>query len=282
MWWSTVRTIVLMGVLTTEMLMRFRDDGYIVVRGLVAEQLLVEADCEIDVVAAGRMPPTEGDGGPGVSTWFLPPVTLPAAEAALRDSMALQIACELVAPDTLDLAFDHIQISTTKSPWSHIPGGPHIDGHLGGESPDSFTLLAAILLTDQTHTQSGNLWVWPGSHLVHSRLFRERGVDAVAVSGGHSTWPEKLVELDSPEPVVGSRGDVVLAHYLLGHNKGGHVQAFDRRTLYYRLATPGHRQGWRETFLDPWTDYPPIRALPNREGARQLSNTDQQMSFRNL
>src|SRR5262245_11607383 len=199
-----------MALLTTRMLRQFRDCGYIVVRGLVPERLLIDADHEIDDVATGTTRPNEGDGGPGVNTWFLPPAALPAAEAALRASPALEAANELVAPDTLNLAFDHIQLSTTRSPWSHVPGGPHIDGH-AVEPINSFTLLACIRLTDQTQARSGNLWVWPGSHLVHPRLFAERGIDALAASGGHSTWPEKLVDLDSPEPILGRRGDVVLA-----------------------------------------------------------------------
>jgi hypothetical protein len=259
-------TIAIVALLTREMLQQFHDNGYIVLRDLVSEALLVEADREIDAVAAGPMPPHEGDGGPGVNTWFLPHATLPAAEAALRASSGLEAARELVAPDTVDLAFDDIQISTTKSPWRHTPGGPHIDGHGTGDIIDSFTLLAGILLTDQTRAQSGNLWVWPGSHFVHAHLFGERAVDVLTASLGHSTWPERLVDLASPEPILGHRGDVVLAHYLLGHNKGGNVRPFVRRTLYYRLATPQHRQRWRETFLDPWTEYPPIHALrPSRE-----------------
>lgn len=266
-------TIATVGVVTTEMLRKFRDRGYVVVPGLVPEDLLVDADREIDELAAGPTPPGEGDGGPGVNTWFLPPATLPAADAALRDSPALQAARDLVAPNTVDLAFDHIQISTTKSPWRHIPGGPHIDGHATGEPTGSFTLLAGILLTDQTRTQSGNLWVWPGSHLDHSRLFGERGVDALGASFGHSTWPEPLVDLVPPNPILGRRGDVVLAHYLLGHNKGGNVRPFDRRTLYYRLATPQHRRHWQETFLDPWTEYPRIRALPNGDRASRGAQT---------
>ena len=248
--------------MTPELLARFRDKGYLVVRDVVPEALMVDVDREIDAVEAGPTPPSEGDRGPGVNTWFLPPDTLPAAAAALRRSPVLKLAQELVVPNVLDLAFDHIQISTTKSPWHHVPGGPHIDGHVG-EPPASFTLLAGILLTDQTADQSGSLWVWPESHVAHSRLFHERGVDALAASGGHSTWPTELIELTPPEPILGSRGDVVLAHYLLGHNKGGNVQPFDRRTLYYRLATPDHRSHWSETFLDPWTEYPPIRALPD-------------------
>src|SRR5262245_21144677 len=48
-----VGTIAAMAVLTTRMLRQFRDCGYIVVRGLVPEHLLIDADHEIDDVATG-------------------------------------------------------------------------------------------------------------------------------------------------------------------------------------------------------------------------------------
>lgn len=252
-----------MSLLTAGMLRRFRDDGYIVLRGVVTDELLGDADQEIDNVEAGSTPPHEGTGEPGVNTCFLPPASLPAAHAVLRRSDAIDVAQELVAPNTLELAFDHIQISTTRPPWTHIPGGPHIDGHRPREPVGSFTLLLGVLLTDQTESQSGNLWVWPGSHLAHSQLCHKRGVEVLTASGGHSTWPEPLVELRPPEPILGGRGDVVLAHYLLGHNKGGNTRPYDRRTLYYRLAVPGHRARWSETLLDPWVEYPPVQALPS-------------------
>jgi len=53
----------------------------------------------------------------------------------------------------------------------------------------------------------------------------------------------------------------VLAHFLLGHNKGGHTGPRDRRTVDDRLAVPGHPQRWDATFLDPWLEYPPVRRL---------------------
>src|SRR5437899_12771874 len=62
-------TIATVGVVTTQMLREFRDRGYIVVPGLVPEELLVDADREIDELAAGPTPPQEGDGGPGVNAW---------------------------------------------------------------------------------------------------------------------------------------------------------------------------------------------------------------------
>ena len=117
-----------------------------------------------------------------------------------------------------------------------------------------------MLLTDQSSPHSGNLWVWPGSHLAHQSLFRERGSQALLATGGHSTLLSPPPELTAPEPVLGRRGDLLLAHFLLGHNKGGNTASHERRTIYYRLAVPGHADRWEDTFLDAWTEYAPVRA----------------------
>lgn len=240
---------------------RFAETGFVVLTGIVSESLLKAADDEIDALVADTHP-HEGDGGPGQNAWFMPRSRLPHCEAALRSSPALTIASELVAPHHLDFAFDHIQVATTVPPWRHVPGGPHIDGHGPGQDPPaSFTMLAGILLTDQTDPSSGNLWVWPGSHLIHQNLFRDRGTKVLQQTGGHATALDPPVPFPEPVPVLGRRGDLVLGHFLLGHNKGGNTATHQRRTLYYRLAVDGHASRWERTFLDAWTEFPAVRAL---------------------
>ena len=177
------------GHLSDDDLRRFAADGYLVVPDVVEESLLGPADAEIDALIRD-VPPHEDSDGPGQKAWFPPCDRLPRCEDVLRCSPALEIVEQLVAPNALDHAFDHIQVATTVPPWSHIPGGPHIDGHGPGQDPPaSFTLLAGVLLTDQRDSASGNLWIWPGSHLDHQRLFQERGTKALRQTGGHSHAP---------------------------------------------------------------------------------------------
>ena len=61
------------------------------------------------------------------------------------------------------------------------------------------------------------------------------------------------------EPLLARRGDLLLAHYLLGHNTGGNTGPETRRILYYRLAADGHRARRADTFLDAFTEYPALR-----------------------
>jgi hypothetical protein len=65
--------------------------------------------------------------------------------------------------------------------------------------------------------------------------------------------------------LLARRGDVLLAHFLLGHNFGGNTSADTRRILYYRLAAEGHPERWADTFLDPFMEYPSLRGVAPTE-----------------
>lgn len=249
-------------MLDDEQRRRFATDGYLLIPGVVDEALLEAADAEVDALAE-REPAPPGAVGPHFH--FLPPASLPAADAALRASPALELAGDLVAPLDLDHALDHIQVARTIPPFPHRPGAPHIDGHRPGEPVHSFTLLAAIFLTDESTPDRGNLWVWPGSHRGHQQLFRERGVDALVPVAGQAILLDPPVWFGPGEPLLARRGDLLLAHYLLGHNTGGNTSPGIRRTLYYRLAAAGHAGRRADTFLDPFAEYPSLRPLAPTE-----------------
>jgi hypothetical protein len=248
-----------MGRLADADLRQFGQAGYAVVPGVVSENLLQAADDEIDRLLR-TVAPDEGSGGAGANLWFRPRAELPRCDAALRASGALDVAHELVAPRALDHAFDHIQVATTVPPWSHVPGGPHIDGHGPHQDPPgTFTLLAGIVLSDQSGPAAGNLWIWPGSHIEHQRLFAERGTRVLQQTSGHPTLLDPPLELGPGQEVRAGRGDLLLSHYLTGHNKGGNTSAHVRRTVYFRLAVSGHTERWEQTFLDPLFEFDPVR-----------------------
>jgi hypothetical protein len=71
------------------------------------------------------------------------------------------------------------------------------------------------------------------------------------------------IELPEPEQIRGRAGDLVLAHYLLGHNIGGnYASERTRRALYFRISAADHASHRNEFLQDPWLDYAPIRSLP--------------------
>lgn len=244
-------------MLSDSNLRQFAVDGYVVVPGVVDEHLLAPVDAEIDALVADDPPAA---GTTGHHFYFLARERLPAADAALRRSQALAVAETLVAPHGLGYGLDHIQIALNIPPNPHRPGGPHIDGHRPEQSkPDSFTMLAAIYLGDERGDDAGNLWVWPGSHLVHQRLFAERGVGALLAVSGHSTMLDARLPLGEPVQLHAGRGDLLLAHFLLGHNIGPNTSERVRRVVYYRLSCEGHDAHWAATFLDPFAEFAGLR-----------------------
>ena len=248
-------------MLSAEELERFGTDGYLVVRGVVPEGLLSELDAEVDTLVADAPPPPDKVG---FHHYFEDPARLPVASRALREGGVLALAGELVAPLGIDLAFDHIQVATSIHGWDHQPGAGHVDGYgiPGQTEPYSFTMLAGVYLGDETEAGRGNLWVWPGSHLVHQRMFAARGADVLMrnpAAAGHPCLLPDPPDVGRGQPVLAQRGDVVLAHYLLAHNQSGNMWNPLRRIVYYRLAADGHRERWRHTFTDALLEYAPVR-----------------------
>ncbi len=248
-------------MLNAEQLRAFGSDGFLVLRGFVAEPLLAELDAEVDSLIAEKPAPEDHVG---FHHYFEDPSSLPVANRALRESRLQSVAGELVAPFSVDHAFDHIQIATSVYGWDHEPGGGHIDGYgIEGETePHTFTLLGGIYLGDESEPGRGNIWVWPGSHIGHEELFRERGFDVLMGPGdqaGHACMLSEPPDFGRGRPVLATRGDLLLAHYLLAHNQSGNMWNPLRRIVYYRLAATDHRQRWAATQTDALLEFEPVR-----------------------
>jgi ectoine hydroxylase-related dioxygenase (phytanoyl-CoA dioxygenase family) len=68
-------------------------------------------------------------------------------------------------------------------------------------------------------------------------------------------------ELAAPEQVTGRAGDLLLAHYMLGHNMGGNVSPATRRVVYFRLRSETHAERWRDCVQDALLELAPVRAV---------------------
>jgi ectoine hydroxylase-related dioxygenase (phytanoyl-CoA dioxygenase family) len=63
---------------------------------------------------------------------------------------------------------------------------------------------------------------------VYERYFRERGPRALS-----EAMPTP--DIGEPAQLMSEVGDVVLAHYQLGHNAAVNVSDFDRIAIYFRI-----------------------------------------------
>lgn len=231
----------------------FAERGFIVVPQVVPPDVLATAARRIDAVVAADPPAGDKRGN---HFYFLPTNDEPDLLEALTGSPAFDLAEALAGPGTLDVPWQ-VQIALNIPPYPHRPGRPHIDAAnpepADGPIRGTFTMLAGILMSDQLTENSGNLWVWPGTHLTHAAYFRAHGPEMFCA------YPP--IDLPAPEQVTGRAGDLLLAHYLLGHNIGGNFESErTRRALYFRLGNAGHASHREEFLQDPWLDYEPLLA----------------------
>jgi hypothetical protein len=242
-------------VLTAEQIRTFAEAGWIVVPGLIAPEMLDALDTEVNRLVAEAPPPV---GHVGHHFYWRTSRESAALFDPLYGGGALAVAAELVGDGGVEVAFDQAQVALNIPSYAHQPGRPHIDGYAPGQqTPGTFTLLAGLLLTDQLVDNGGNLWIWPGTHLSHAAFFAARGPQVFADAAG---YPD--IELPEPIQVRGRRGDVLFAHYLLGHNIGGNYETDrTRRALYWRLRAPGHVARWEDCLVDPWLEYRGVRRL---------------------
>jgi Phytanoyl-CoA dioxygenase (PhyH) len=247
-----------MSSLNDDQLRRFAERGSVVIPNVVPTPLVEAAMQQIDRLVEQNPPPADRRGFHFY--WEQNLADTDPLVALLQESRAREIVESLIAPLAL-AKLEQLQVSLNIPVWNHRPGGPHIDGLTITEPsgrPGTFTLLAGILLTDQTASDMGNLWVWPGSHNVAASYLRARGPDAL-FDIEHPTFP-----MASPEQVLGRAGDLFLGNYLLGHNMGGNTSAVVRRVVYFRLQAEGHRTRWRDCVRDPLLEFEPARMALNR------------------
>ncbi|MCR6488755.1 phytanoyl-CoA dioxygenase family protein [Amycolatopsis sp. OK19-0408] len=238
--------------LTREQLLEFAERGYIVIPDVVPPEILAKANEAVDKQLKSH-PPKDGHAGPH----FMFPMweEEPDLAALLRDTEAFTLAEELTGDGAMEYPWQ-TQIAMTFPPYIDDRGMPHIDGGMrrkADEPPRTFTMLAGFFLTDQDGDDSGNLYAWPGTHRQHAEYFRKVGPDAF------TSYPD--IELPEREQVRAKAGDLLLKHYMVGHNVGSNTSDSTRRTIYFRLKVRGHDANWREIIQDPWHDFTPLRPL---------------------
>jgi hypothetical protein len=244
----------------------FREQGFVVIPGVLDERQLACGRRTVSAMLTADPPPARH-----TAPYFLwprftaPPFDVPGEGGHDHGLLRLyraagigELAARLLRPEVPPQEPEFAQLAATMPSWPHRPGGPHVDGispPLPDGTPGTFSLLAGAWLTDHSEPDRGNLWVWPGTHLRFGAYLAEHGADALARLDPE---PYPPIELGEPMQVTGPAGSVLLAHYLLGHNIGGHdgqPGAPMRQVVYYRLQAAGHRGRWREAVTDPLLEF---------------------------
>jgi hypothetical protein len=118
-------------VLSDAQISEFAERGYIMVPQVVPGDILDQAARRIDAAVAAD--PPAGDKH-GAHFYFLETKDEPALIAPLTSSPAFGLAEDLAGPGTLKVPWQ-VQIALNIPPYSHRPGGPHIDAANADQVP---------------------------------------------------------------------------------------------------------------------------------------------------
>jgi len=234
-----------------------REQGFLHLRGVIAPDLIRRALRAINHdlsrgIDAARLPTFHAQT-------FCPDITATPAITDLFERSGARTLVESATGALKPVTSAQIALRWPRLEEATGVGRAHIDGLY---SPTNgvpagkifnFTALACVLLSDLPEEFAGNFTVWPGSHLVHERHFREHGAEALL--------KEPRLELGAAKQITGKAGDVILAHYLLGHTVSANCSPHIRYAIFFRLEstafTDVNRLG---AVTDAWRDWAGLRA----------------------
>lgn len=150
--------------------------------------------------------------------------------------------------------------------WLDNLDGWHIDGVQRGRLT-MFSLLCGIALTPQPYPGSGCLCVWPGTHHAIGKKVKEHLYEGPYLDAARHKRRSKLRALErefvqmmrpNVEGASGAvactleQGDVVFAHSKLAHRAGPNLSDCMRHQLYVRFSNHPHRIAVKEEVDDIW------------------------------
>lgn len=215
----------------------FVREGYVHFPGLIDAPTIAVAREAIDADLAVHYDPARKPEYDARS--FCPDILGTPPILALNDHPGVRAKIEaLLELETMDFdRWGQVAIRQARNTDHHYPPHPHIDGfpapNNGVEANhiQPFAILVGVFLSEVDSEFAGNFTVWPGSHFLYEKHFRERGPLAPKegmpeLSLGHPKHP--------PKQLMGSPGDVVLCHYQLGHAAAVNTSDNDRYAVFFR------------------------------------------------
>ncbi|MDD5301650.1 MAG: phytanoyl-CoA dioxygenase family protein [Elusimicrobia bacterium] len=241
---------------------RLLDDGYVVVPGVVPKPRLDAAMREINHRLGTGSHPTKDAYADDVD-YLSERSDTPAIMSLLYESPLWALAESLLGAGQVERPSQG-QIALRFPAENDETDGEvhaHIDGMYSKNNPEAierFTMCAGILLSDLPRKDMGNLTVFPGSH---------RQIAGLVKKSGTGFWKTRLVQsikLPEPEQVTGKKGDVVLFHFQLAHDRGRNLSSPIRCMVYFRFS---HVNAWRNNSIpylrramtDLWLEWPGVR-----------------------
>lgn len=221
----------------------FRNQGYAHFKGLTPDHLVMAARKAVELDLNTNYEPESQIEYDNRS--YCPKLrSTPPIMNLLLESPVQNILDEIFGLDQIDWDQGQIAIRRAHNFPKPLPPEAHIDGFASGLNGldegkiYNHTILVGVFLTPVRKSFAGNFTIWPTSHYVYERYFRERGVGAMKE-------PMPTPDLGQPVQLTCEVGDVVLAHYQLGHAAAVNTSDQDRIAVYFRV--------WlRRVELDRW------------------------------
>jgi hypothetical protein len=248
----------------------FYRDGYLHLPGVVPHAQVERALAAIDASVERGLEPARMDEFYARS--FCPELrSSPEILELFEATPARALANLLVAPGgvrsprlaQIALRFPSAPVATRTlgagAPDPTLALRPHVDGSY---SPSNgvqagqvahFTMLAMVALSDVDTDFAGNFTVWPGSHHRYEQYFKDHDVRDM-VRG-----TPRLEGLPAPHQTRVKAGDLVLAHYQLGHTGAPNLSVFVRYAVFFRLYHQDHDADAIDILADIWREYPDLR-----------------------
>jgi len=150
----------------------------------------------------------------------------------------------------------------------HIDGFPDAIKGLKTGEVRNFTMLLGVLLSEVPGDFCGNLSVYPGSHKILEKFFREKGgiikfVEGTTFEGIQLVKDSVRDQMPPPVQLIGKPGDIYLCHYQLGHNIAANISPNVRYVVYFRLHHHSHQLDTPkpECMTQIWLDFDGIHDL---------------------
>ena len=208
--------------LTLEQKQEFSENGYLALRQIVPPELVRQARRAINAfIGENGMDPAEmtkyraQSYCPGLGRE--PVITDLYNASPLRELAESAVGIGKLQPVTSgQIAMRFPKMDPARPPSPHLDGMYSPDNGVKKGAIANFTALVGVFLSDVPDPDSGNFTIWPGTHRIYERYFREHGPESLL-----NGMPP--VELPRSQQFLARAGDAAFVHYQMGHGIAGNA-----------------------------------------------------------